>query len=86
MSLLDNNMRRLNQSLDELDAMRTDMASMRSQIKSYEAKMTRLSKTIGDTVQNNTVIQDTVQAFSDKIVAFNVSPGKISSLFAASSA
>lgn len=72
MGVLDRSMETLNRSLDELEEMRERMASMESQLMSYTAKLKQLSASIGDTIHENTDIQDTVQGFADKILTFEV--------------
>jgi uncharacterized protein YoxC len=73
MVILDRNLQTLNQSLDELQEMREQMASMGSVLTSSNAKLLDLSKTIGNTIHGNTDIQDSIQGFADRIQGFSVS-------------
>lgn len=66
-------METLNRSLGELHDMRGQMASMGSTLSNYDAKLQSLSDTISDTVHDNTVLQDSVQGASDRILDYNVS-------------
>ena len=63
----------MNNSFDEMKDMREQMASVGSTIKSIEGRIHDLSKKVGDTIHDNTEIQDTVQGFSDNIEKFRVS-------------
>ncbi len=73
MAVLDVNMEILNRSLGELDEVREQMASMGSTLSSYDAKLKDLSATIGDTVHDNTDMQDSIQGMADRVQEFSVS-------------
>ena len=73
MLLMDENMNTLNQSLGELHEVREEMATMRSTLSSYDVQLKDLSTTIGDTVHDNTDLQDNIQGMADKLQLFTVS-------------
>lgn len=73
MAQLDIKMQKLNSSLDELQDMRREMASMGSMLDEYQDQLHGLSTSVGDAVHTNTVMQDAVQGFSDNIGNFSVS-------------
>ena len=70
--LLGNNFGALNQSLDVLVQMKEQLASFVSVMDNLDPHLEALSKTVGNTVLDNTDIQDTIQGFGDKILQFGV--------------
>ena len=62
----------LNSSLDRVDRLRQETASFKSNLDSLSSRMDSLSRTVGDTVHDNTDLQDSVQGFGDRILKFEV--------------
>ena len=68
----------LNSSLEEFQQMRRQMTSFVSILDHYDSRLLTLSRTIGDTMYNNTNIQDSIQGFGDRLLKFKVMTGVLS--------